>query len=86
MGLRSAGERNPFFSALPACLFPHFTSHGMLLQLGRDLPCEALQEQGTDLLGSSVARGAQIPSALLEHGAQTQHKVTAGGEVAVSLL
>lgn len=36
------GKEIPFFSALPACLFPHFLSHEMLLQVTRDLPCQAL--------------------------------------------
>lgn len=61
MGLRCAGKRNPIFFCSPSLSAPSFHVHEMLLQVGRDLPCEALQEQGTDLLSSSVPRGAQIP-------------------------
>lgn len=86
--MRCAGERNPFASALPACLFPHFTSHKMLLQLTRDVPVRIYRspkEKGTAAL---LLQEHKFPSVLLDHGAQTHSpdKVAAGEELAGQLV
>lgn len=76
--MRCAGERNPFASALPACLFPHFTSHKMLLQVTRDVPVRIYRspkEKGTAAL---LLQEHKFPSVLLDHGAQT-HTPGQGG-------